>query len=336
MRFTLRLHAGLSRSATKNEHQEHMSIGADELKMHNMGSTPGGAQVTEDTICSTEMAAEKGHSALSELDTGGVLVITCPGRCNCKGGSATVQCADIITSGSCYTSKIHTECACISRLSCYIARRSGETTPYQSLGMRVEGTENGRAKKNGLFFTASIALALLAASGMLVQRTDAQGLPLLQVPPNNRIFGGKGILFPLNILLTRVLTREDEVIPLAMKMADCVGEEKGLKGVCAEVEMKTEQAGMTSFVVSTNFSYIPNTYPKDKLPAGKKFSKVMTSCISFGGALNLLISLRLGRLPEPRNCHRFVQRALSARVQHSLPAAPQSIIHRDEGICRRI
>lgn len=327
MRFTLRLHAGLSRSATKNEHQEHMSIGADELKMHNMGSTPGGAQVTEDTICSTEMAAEKGHSALSELDTGGVLVITCPGRCNCKGGSATVQCADIITSGSCYTSKIHTECACISRLSCYIARRSGETTPYQSLGRRVEGTENGRAKKNGLFFTASIALALLAASGMLVQRTDAQVQPFLQVPPNNKIFGGKGILFPLDILLTR----DDDVIPSAMNMADCAGGAE--KGLCAEVEMTTAQAGMTSFVVSTNFSYIPNTYPKK---AGKKFSKVMTSCISFGGALNLLTSLRLERLPEPRNCHRFVQRALSARVQHSLPAAPQSIIHRDEGICRRI
>lgn len=311
----------------ENEHQEHISIGADELKMHNMGNTPGGAQVTEDTVCSTEMAAEKGHSALSELDTEGVLVSTCPGRCKCKGGSATLQCADIITSGSCYTSKIHTECAYISRLSCYIARRSGETTPYQSLGRRVEGTENGRAKKNGLFFTASIALALMAASGMLVQRTDAQVQPFLHVPPNNRIFGGKDILFPLEILLTR----DDDATPSAMKMADCAGGAE--KGLCAEVEMTTAQPRMTSFVVSTNFSYIPNTYPK---PPGKNFSKVMTSCISFGRALNLLISLRLGRLPEQRNCHRFVQKALSARVQHSLPAAPRSIIHRDEGICRRI
>jgi hypothetical protein len=122
-------------------------------------------------------------------------------------------------------------------------------------------------------------------------------------------------------------------------MADCAGEGKGLKGVCAEVEMETALPRMTSFVVSTNFSYIPNTYPKDKLPAGKKFSKVMTSCISFGRALNLLISLTpgrhsLGRLPERRNCHRFVQKALSARVQHFLPAARKSIIQRDEGICR--
>ena len=201
-------------------------FGADELKMHSMGSTPGGDQVTEDTICSTEMKAESGHSALSELVTEGVLVNTC--RCKCKGGSATLQCADIITSGSCYSSQIQTECAYISRLSCYIARRSGETTPYQSLGSRVEGTENGRAKKNGGFVTASIILALLAASGMLVQRTDAQVQPFLQVPPNNRIFGGKDILFPLDILLTRVsTTRDDDVIPSAMKMADCDGEEKG-------------------------------------------------------------------------------------------------------------
>ena len=235
-----------------------------------------------------------------------------------------MQCADIITSGSCYSSQIQTECAYISRLSCYIARSSGETT---QLGRRVEGTENGRAKKNGGFVTASIILALLAASGMLVQRTDAQVQPFLQVPPNNRIFGGKDILFPLDILLTR----DDDVIPSAMKMADCAGGAQ--TGLCAEVEMSTAQPRMTSFVVSTNFSYIPNTYP---LTPGKKFSKVMTSCISFGRAVNLLIFLRLGRLPEPRSCHRFVQRALSARVQHSLPAAPTSIVHRDEGICRRI
>jgi hypothetical protein len=301
-------------------------FGAHELKKHKMGSTSGGDQVTEDT---TEMAAAKGHSALSELDTDGVLVvITC--RCKCKGGSATLQCADIISSGSCYTSKIHTECAYISKLSCYIARRSGETTPYQSLGRRVEGTENGRAKKNGGFVTASIFLALLAASGMFVQRTDAQVQPFLQVPPNNRIFGGKDILFPLDILLTR----DDDAIPSAMKMADCAGGAE--EGLCAEVEMKTAQPQMTSFVVSTNFSYIPNTYPA---PTGKKFSKVMTSCTSFGRALNLLISLRpgrhsLGRLPERRNCHRFVQNALSARVQHFLPAAQKRIIQRDEGICR--
>lgn len=106
---------------------------------------------------------------------------------------------------------------------------------------------------------AALMLALvLASSGVLPSARATPVQPILEVPPNDAIYGGKNIEFPIVV----GLSRDDASIKSAADHAQCRWGGSGDKGLCAELEVFTASAqqGKTSLVISTNFSYIENKF----------------------------------------------------------------------------
>jgi predicted outer membrane repeat protein len=80
--------------------------------------------------------------------------------------------------------------------------------------------------------------------------------PSLDAP--NAVYGGKDLIYRLEI----VLDRDPKTATSAKDRNDCMSQERS--GVCATVELLTEQPGSTSFVVSTNFSHIDNEFTENR------------------------------------------------------------------------
>jgi len=134
---------------------------------------------------------------------------------------------------------------------------------HRVAGLGARATRSGRTgtrTRNGV--TPAFALAVLS----LLMRTDGVIVnPLLELPPNNAIYGGQNEEFPLGVVLTRddpsILSAD---INEAGARQDC--KQGAPNGVCAEVQLNTGQRGKTSFVVSTKFSYIENDFGTGDAP----------------------------------------------------------------------
>jgi len=109
-----------------------------------------------------------------------------------------------------------------------------------------------RAHQHRARYGVSTTIMLLMSASMSVQRADTFVTPFL-APANNEIYGGQNILYPLHVRLTR----DDYSFASAKTKLECPGGAEF--GVCAEVELFTDQLGQTAFVASTNFSHIGNT-----------------------------------------------------------------------------
>jgi len=106
---------------------------------------------------------------------------------------------------------------------------------------------------------AALMLALvLTSSGVLpgVRATPVQ--PILELPANNAIYGGKNMEYPIKI----GLDRDDASIKSAANPDQCKFDGPGDNGLCAELEVFTApaQQGKTTLVISTNFSGIENKF----------------------------------------------------------------------------